>query len=165
MRGATSSPSASERSHPPAHRRHRRRIHDEEGDARHARADDPVLSGGCAVDALTWALTGFGLAADQYRPDYGPKPDPPVCVEAYMASARTGPTRSRIGRYGIGLGVRRRDLRDRGCRRPCFAGRPMRRLVTARRFPPANCSTGPCAICAASQRYAVSPGAPSYLSR
>jgi hypothetical protein len=50
----------------------------------------PVLSGGCAVDPLTWALTGFGLAGDQYQPDYGPKPDPPVCVEAYMAKRADG---------------------------------------------------------------------------
>ena len=26
----------------------------------------PVLSGGCAVDALTWAMTGFGMAGDLY---------------------------------------------------------------------------------------------------
>jgi hypothetical protein len=50
----------------------------------------PVLSGGCAVDALTWALTGFGLAGDQYQPDYGSKPDPPVCVEPYMAKRADG---------------------------------------------------------------------------
>ena len=50
----------------------------------------PVLLGGCAVDALTWALTGFGLAGDQYQPDYGSKPDPPVCVEPYMAKRADG---------------------------------------------------------------------------
>jgi hypothetical protein len=64
----------------------------------------PVLSGGCAVDAITWALTGFGMASDQYQPDYGPKPDPPVCVEAYMAKRADGtdvlayrPVRNRPG--------------------------------------------------------------------
>ena len=50
----------------------------------------PVLLGGCAVDALYWALTGFGLASGQYQPDYGSKPDPPVCVEAYMAKRADG---------------------------------------------------------------------------
>jgi hypothetical protein len=48
----------------------------------------PVLSGGCAIDALYWGLAGFGLAGDQYQPDYGPKPDPPVCVEAYRPEPR-----------------------------------------------------------------------------
>jgi hypothetical protein len=50
----------------------------------------PVLSGGCAVDALTWALTGFGMVSGLYQPDYGSKPDPPVCVEAYMAKRAGG---------------------------------------------------------------------------
>ena len=50
----------------------------------------PVLTGGCAVDALTWALTGFGMVSDQYRPDYGSKPDPPTCVEPYMAKRADG---------------------------------------------------------------------------
>jgi hypothetical protein len=50
----------------------------------------PVLSGGCAIDALYWGLTGFGLAGDQYQPDYGAKPDPPVCVEPYMAKRADG---------------------------------------------------------------------------
>jgi hypothetical protein len=45
----------------------------------------PVLSVGCAVDALNWGLTGFGMLSDQYRPDYGSKPDPAPCGEAYMA--------------------------------------------------------------------------------
>ncbi len=65
----------------------------------------PVLSGGCAVDALYWALTGFGMVSDQYRPDDGSsKPDPPVCVEAYMAKRADGtdvlayrPVRNRPG--------------------------------------------------------------------
>ena len=64
----------------------------------------PVLSGGCAVDALTLALTGFGMLSDQYRPDYSSKPDPPVCVEAYMAKRADGtdvlayrPVRNRPG--------------------------------------------------------------------
>ena len=59
----------------------------------------PVLSGGCAVDALYWGLTGFGLDGDQYQPDYGPKPDPPVCVEAYMAKRADG---SDVLAYGPG---------------------------------------------------------------
>jgi hypothetical protein len=50
----------------------------------------PVLSGGCAVDALTRALTGFGMVSGLYQPDYGSKPDPPVCVEAYMAKRADG---------------------------------------------------------------------------
>jgi len=50
----------------------------------------PVLSGGCAVDALTWALTGFGMVSGLYQPDYGSKPDPPVCLEAYMAKRADG---------------------------------------------------------------------------
>ena len=50
----------------------------------------PVLSGGCTVDALYWGLAGFGLIGDQYQPDYGSKPDPPVCVEAYMAKRADG---------------------------------------------------------------------------
>jgi hypothetical protein len=50
----------------------------------------PVLSGGCAVDALTWALTGFGMARGLHQPDYGPKPDPPVCVEEYTAKRADG---------------------------------------------------------------------------
>jgi hypothetical protein len=50
----------------------------------------PVLCGGCAVDALTWALTGFGMVSDRYRPDYGSKPDPPVCIEAYMGNRADG---------------------------------------------------------------------------
>ena len=49
-----------------------------------------MLSGGCAVDALTWALTGFGMASGLYQPDYGAKPDPSVCVEAYMAKRADG---------------------------------------------------------------------------
>jgi hypothetical protein len=36
----------------------------------------PVLSGGCAVDALYWGLTGFGMVSGQYQPDYGSQPDP-----------------------------------------------------------------------------------------
>src|SRR5437879_4698093 len=48
----------------------------------------PVLTGGCAVDALTWALTGFGMVSDQYRPDYGFKPEPALCVEAVHGEAR-----------------------------------------------------------------------------
>ena len=62
-----------------------------------------LLAGGCA-DALYWGLTGFGLAGDQYQPDYGPKPDPPVCVEPYMAKRADGtdmlayrPTRNQPG--------------------------------------------------------------------
>jgi hypothetical protein len=39
---------------------------------------------------LTWALTGFGMVSSQHQPDYGPKPDPPVCVEAYMAKRADG---------------------------------------------------------------------------
>ena len=50
----------------------------------------PVLCGGCAIDALYWGLAGFGIVGDQYQPDYGPKPDPPVCVEAYMVKRADG---------------------------------------------------------------------------
>jgi hypothetical protein len=58
----------------------------------------PILCGGCAVDALTWALTGFGMVSGLYQPDYGPKSDPPVCVEAYMGKRATGATCSPIAR-------------------------------------------------------------------
>jgi hypothetical protein len=68
-----------------------------------ARADRGA-SGGCAADALYWGLTGFGMVSDQYPPDYGPKPDPPVCAEAYMAKRADGtdvlayhPVRNRPG--------------------------------------------------------------------
>jgi hypothetical protein len=50
----------------------------------------PVLCGGCTVDALTWALTGFGMVSGLYQPDYGSKPDPPVWVEPYMAKRADG---------------------------------------------------------------------------
>jgi hypothetical protein len=30
------------------------------------------------------------MVSDQYRPDYGYKPNPPVCVEAYMAKRADG---------------------------------------------------------------------------
>jgi hypothetical protein len=50
----------------------------------------PVLCGGCAVDALTWALTGFGMVSGLYQPEYGPKSDPPVCVEPYVAKRADG---------------------------------------------------------------------------
>jgi len=30
------------------------------------------------------------MLSDQYRPDYGSKPDPPVCVETYMAKRADG---------------------------------------------------------------------------
>ena len=48
------------------------------------------VCGGCAVDALTWALTGFGMVSGLYQPDYGSKPDPPVCVEPSMAKRADG---------------------------------------------------------------------------
>ncbi len=78
----------------------------------------PVLSGGCAVDALTWALTGFGMVSGLYQPDYGSKPDPPVCVEAYMAKRRGRDRRAGLSSeaQSAGLSVDRARPRRDGCR-------------------------------------------------
>jgi hypothetical protein len=70
----------------------------------------PVLCGGCAVDALTWALTGFGMVSGLYQPDYGSKPDPPRVCRAVHGQARRRERRARVspGAESAGLSVRAR---------------------------------------------------------
>ena len=67
----------------------------------------PVLLGGCAVDALTWGLTGFGMLSDQYRPDYGSKPDRRCASRRTWPSARMGPMCSLTARSPISRAVGR----------------------------------------------------------